>query len=363
MPDNTDKDKNHIWWVSIPLFYSAFYLLGYLFQPLTDKQLVPYFLAYVIFLGLYFAAHYHRGYTHYYLIANGLLVVAISPLAFSSYALLWHTGFFAGNAFSPVRGRLMLAFLISCVLLAASLIHSNVNAFLLSALLPLVSLYVLGIVVKRINTEQKIKAQKDQQIETLAKIAERERIARDMHDVLGHSLTSITLKAQLAEKLCQQQQWQAAEKEIKEVHSLCRSSLNDLRQAIDQQKHLSFNEQLEKLCGQLRDHGLLVELKLQALPALAEHESALVLICTEACTNVLRHSAATKVQITTQQNSTKNNCDFVLSISDNGDIKHFSEGNGIRGMRERVQALKGEFKLTTDSGMHIHVCLPAPKTS
>src|SRR5690606_29364533 len=103
--------------------------------------------------------------------------------------------------------------------------------YLIPGIVPMIGLTFFGIIYRdaMIYAEKERKSQA--QLEQLAKVAERERIARDLHDVLGHTLSSIALKSQLAEKLGNINDMDGALKEIKEVSQIASTALFDVRQA------------------------------------------------------------------------------------------------------------------------------------
>lgn len=192
------------------------------------------------------------------------------------------------------------------------------------------------------------------QMEQLAAIAERERIARDMHDLLGHSLSSLALKSELAEKLLKKGNIDQAQQEIAEVASLSRTTLSEVRQAVTGLKLQSFSGGIEKLSEQLQHLGFRTEVNISALKMDASLESTLLMLCKEWVTNILRHSNGNFVNISVEQTSEQ----IELEISDNGLTDAISPGNGIQGMQSRVKELQGRFTLEVKEGVTMNVVLP-----
>ena len=150
-----------------------------------------------------------------------------------------------------------------------------------------------------------------------------------------------------------QELWQQAKDEIDEVATLSRSALHDVRAAIGNYKKCSFIEQTNKLITQLHSAGLQVEHTIPEISMSAETEAALTLVATEATTNILRHSKASKACFTLKKQ--KNQLHF--TISDNGHTNKIVEGHGLQGMRERIEKIGGDIHLNTDNGLSIEIII------
>jgi two-component system sensor histidine kinase DesK len=194
----------------------------------------------------------------------------------------------------------------------------------------------------------------NEEIENLAKVAERERIARDLHDVLGHTLSVITLKSELAGKLIDRDP-QRAGKEIREVEEISRKALSDVRDAIRGYRSQGLTAELAQAKATLETAGLTVQCDAATtvkLPAM--QESVLSLAVREAVTNVVRHAHARTCRMRLEQEN--GNCR--LEIQDDGRGISNGEGNGLRGMRERVEMLGGTLQRNTESGTTLTITLP-----
>jgi two-component system sensor histidine kinase DesK len=194
----------------------------------------------------------------------------------------------------------------------------------------------------------------NEEIEHLAKVAERERIARDLHDVLGHTLSVITLKSELAGKLIDRDP-QRAGKEIREVEQISRQALSDVRDAIRGYRSQGLAAELAQAKATLETAGLTVQCDAATtvkIPAM--QESVLSLAVREAVTNVVRHAHAHTCRMRLDQQN--GNCR--LEIQDDGRGSSNGEGNGLRGMRERVEMLGGTLQRNTDSGTTLTITLP-----
>jgi two-component system sensor histidine kinase DesK len=194
----------------------------------------------------------------------------------------------------------------------------------------------------------------NEEIEHLAKVAERERIARDLHDVLGHTLSVITLKSELAGKLIERDPERAG-KEIREVEQISRQALSDVRDAIRGYRSQGLSAELALAKSTLETAGVAVQCDAATtlkLPAV--QESVLSLAVREAVTNVVRHARAQTCRLRLEQQ----NGSCRLEIQDDGQGSSNIEGNGLRGMRERVEMLGGTLQRTTASGTTLTITLP-----
>jgi two-component system, NarL family, sensor histidine kinase DesK len=194
----------------------------------------------------------------------------------------------------------------------------------------------------------------NEEIEHLAKVAERERIARDLHDVLGHTLSVITLKSELAGKLIDRDP-QRAGKEIREVEEISRQALSEVRDAIRGYRAQGLAAELAHAKATLETAGVSVQCDASTsvqLPAM--QESVLSLAVREGVTNVVRHAQATNCRLRLEQN----NGTCRLEIADDGQGFVTIEGNGLRGMRERVEMLGGTLERNNRSGTTLVITLP-----
>ncbi len=197
-----------------------------------------------------------------------------------------------------------------------------------------------------------------EEIEQLAAVAERERIARDLHDVLGHTLSVIVLKAELAGRLMERDPKRAAA-EIADVESTARTALAEVREAIGGYRAKGLAAELAAAKRTLDAAGVALSYEADAntlqtgLPA--TEETVLSLAVREAVTNIVRHAEATECRM---RLATTGDGFHALLVEDNGRHAVTREGNGLRGMRERVQALGGRFSLKSEQGTSLLVELP-----
>jgi two-component system sensor histidine kinase DesK len=191
------------------------------------------------------------------------------------------------------------------------------------------------------------------EIERLAKVAERERIARDLHDLLGHTLSLIVLKSELAGKLLEVDVARA-QREILDLERVSRDALLEVRQAVRGYRSGNLAAEIARARAALESAGITVdcEADLMALPA--PQENAMALALREAVTNVVRHANASTCRI--RLRVADGQC--AMEVRDNGCGGADQEGNGLRGMRERAEALGGSVRRRVGDGCSLAVCLP-----
>ena len=191
------------------------------------------------------------------------------------------------------------------------------------------------------------------EIEHLAKIAERERIARDLHDVLGHTLSVIALKSELASKLMERDPARAAQ-EIREVNDVARDALAQVRSAVTGYRASGLSAEFEAMRKAFDTAGVALSVEAEPLTLPPAHENALALVLREASTNVLRHAHARtcRVRLARKDSAAR------LEIVDDGTGGESREGNGLIGMRERIAALGGSLVRDSTSGTRLEITLP-----
>lgn len=191
-------------------------------------------------------------------------------------------------------------------------------------------------------------------IEHLATMAERERIARDLHDLLGHSLTAMIVRAQLVQRLTAAEPQRAAGEAV-EIESTAREALSEVRKAVRGWRLATLEAELESARGMLSSVDVELTVRRDAelmLVGSAEHELALAV--REALTNVARHAGATSAHVRIGTSGE----DLRLVVADDGVGGTAAEGDGLRGVRERLSALGGWVSRDGSAGTTVTVSLP-----
>ncbi len=200
----------------------------------------------------------------------------------------------------------------------------------------------------------------NQEIEHLAQVAERERIARDLHDLLGHTLTVITLKSDVANRLFTLDP-ERAHREIAEIEITARKALAEVREAVSGYRAEGLSSEVFAARRTLASAGVQLTTDLESV-ALADKETGvLCLVLREAVTNVIRHADATACRLELRRDGHH----LRFALEDNGNGGTGPEGNGLRGMRERLATCGGTLlrEAVPGGGTRIVAALPLPQSS
>jgi two-component system, NarL family, sensor histidine kinase DesK len=174
-------------------------------------------------------------------------------------------------------------------------------------------------------------------IASLAAAEERARLARDLHDVLGHSLTVVAVKSELAGRLVERDPKRAIA-EIADIEGLARTALTDLRAAVSSYREMNLDAELTAARTALDAAGILSHLPTDATAVNDDLRPLFGWVLREGVTNVIRHSHASECWVDLKPTS--------LSVRDDGlGVPGDGTGNGLRGLRERAH--ESGAKLTT----------------
>jgi len=181
------------------------------------------------------------------------------------------------------------------------------------------------------------------EIRRLATLAERERIGRDLHYLLGHTLSLVTLKSELARKLALADP-PRAQREMEEVERVSRHALAEVRAAVTGMRRSDLAAELSSARLMLEASNIALDAEVPvSLELPPEIEASLALVLREAVTNIHRHARATTAHVAFSREAER----FHMRISDNGRGGLAAHGNGISGMRERVRALGGTLSIAS----------------
>jgi two-component system sensor histidine kinase DesK len=196
-------------------------------------------------------------------------------------------------------------------------------------------------------------SQAQREIARLAAENERARISRDLHDLLGHSLTTITVKAGLARRLGGSDPGRA-QQEIAEVEDLARRALQEVRSAVSGDHTMTLGTELAKAREILSAAGISAELPRASDLVDAGHQELFAWVVREGVTNVVRHAHATTCSVHLAPGA--------IEIVDDGTGGEVTEGSGLRGLRARVEAAGGRLDASRcpKGGWRLQVTVPLP---
>ena len=190
-----------------------------------------------------------------------------------------------------------------------------------------------------------------------ARVNERTRISRELHDLVGHHLTALSLNLEVASHLTEGR----AQEHVRQAHTLARLLLTDVREAVSQLRDASGGIDLAAALRPLADHvpALDIELDVQSPLAVDDPERAHVMLrCTqEIITNAVRHAQARRLRIRVWRQADA----LMLEASDDGQgAEALVPGNGLRGMRERIVQCGGSLDIQTRPGAGFRLQLSLP---
>lgn len=217
--------------------------------------------------------------------------------------------------------------------------------------------------IRSMNKRMELEMQLDQaneKIKELVKREERTRIARDLHDTLGHTLSLITLKSQLVEKLTKIDP-ERAQIEAKEIEKTSRSALKQVRELVSSMRAITIAEELIQVQEILQAAGIAYHHEgltdLSNIPPLTQNIISMCL--KEAVTNVVKHSKAKNCSITIQ--STTDSLRFIVKDDGIGLNNKNENGNGLKGMEERLSLIDGILLLSHQKGTSLELQIPIIK--
>lgn len=317
-----------------------------------------YIVATLVFLTLYFRSHWVRGRELMLLSAATVAMgIAFLPMSHGAGAFFIYGASMLGQI-EPQR-RAVTGVLIIAVIATIEALFLRRDLF--SSSWPTVFTLLVGGInihyaqVGRANARLRLARE---EIEHLAKVAERERIARDLHDLLGHTLSLVILKAELASKLSDRDPVRARD-EIRDVERIAREALAEVRAAVTGYRSGGLQAELQHARNVLASAGVSFEANPPKAPLPPAHEAVLCLAVREAVTNIVRHAGARHVRASID--IANEVC--TLTIADDGRGGNVPFGSGLSGMRERVEVLGGSLTRDGRRGTTLTVMLPLTANS
>ncbi|WP_395373931.1 sensor histidine kinase [Marinicella sp. W31] len=348
LPEDNDIGKTRYLW----LCYLAMYFVSFFFRPVSNMQIAVTIIGMLAFLMLYFRAFWVDNQRLFFYLAGIWLLGFLLALHGMPGANVFfvYTGAFCAQFKNPKTGFMCVfvtagATIILCIL-------ANIPAYvygpgaLFALLIGSSNIYLsqMG------NKNKQIKASQDE-IQKIAASAERERIARDLHDLIGHTFSTINVKSQLAVKLVERDPAKARS-EIQEIENISRTSLAQVREAVSGYRQRDLATELIRARVLLDSIDIKVEenlIPVEQLHLSQQQNTTLAFIVRELVTNIMRHSNAQTCQLLLKHQDNM----ITLRISDDGNASDtFSEGSGLQGIRERVDQLNGNVSFSVENGFH-----------
>ncbi len=339
------------------LVYSVFFI----FDPIqrhSARAWVEFAAAYIVFLAIYSGLVFARSVRAQYLCLIGLALLGIAyyPLNSGFCGIFIYVA-----AFIPFIADSILASVATFVGCAAIMVAQGHYLGYSPWSWGVCAFFAFAVGAGNLVAAQRLRAGRKlnlahEQILHLAKLAERERIARDLHDVLGHTLSVVVLKAELAGKLMDRDPARARH-EIGEVEHIARKALSEVREAIRGYRSEGLAAEIARAKKTLDAAGVALECGVKPPQLAPAEETVLSLIVREAVTNIVRHAQASHCRL----EFAANGFGTALIVEDDGRGGISEEGNGLRGMRERVESIGGKLQIDSGQGTRLRIEIP-PQT-
>ena len=341
------------------LLYLAFVFIPLLFW--REAPLQPWLAslaAVAVFLPMYFAFFRWRGARQRALVpavaALGLALILVNP---GGNTFVIYSFAMAGTVL-PMRHAVLAAGVILALMAAVFLARMPFPfAVAYVATTAVIGGMVLGgVLLSRARARRNAELRLTQdEVARLAALAERERIGRDLHDLLGHTLSLVAIKSELAGRLVDADP-QAAKFQIGEVESVARQALAQVREAVVGIRATGLQAELAATRLALLSADVHLDQRLAPVALPAALESVLAMTLREATTNVLRHAHASRVDVELLHDAGE----LRLVISDDGRGGALQPGNGLAGMRERIAGVGGQLDIDSPpgGGTRLQVTLP-----
>jgi len=199
-----------------------------------------------------------------------------------------------------------------------------------------------------------------EEITRLAVSEERLRFARDLHDLLGHSLSLIALKSELAGRLLPAAPEKAAT-EVRDIEGVARQALREVREAVAGYRQPTLDEELRGAREMLEAAGIAcrIENKVGVLPNAAD--AVLAWAVREGATNVIRHSRARNCEILLSRDEEEIHAEITDDGRGSRENNGEATGSGLSGLAERVAAGGGDLETRSlpGGGFRLRISLPA----
>ncbi len=330
----------------------------------TVYGLLGNFLFLLVFLGAFYCGLWFRDWRLLAAVLTGIGTLILLGLEIGSPILLF--GFIFADLLGRARSKWHIGIGIASIALMFMLVPWKSTYGLLNIeftnLLPLMILEMIFPIL--IYIQEKAKSlqgelnEANQQIEKYIQQEERQRIARDLHDTLGQTLTMIKMKSELTTRLMDRDPVQA-KAELNDILATSRTALKQVRELVSDMKFISFKNELEHSKKMLQSAGVkMAVVERGAMPLLSSVEETMIALSVkEAMTNIIKHSEAKQCTVILE---TINDVYFVKIMDDGIGLLKQDVGNGIQSIKERMQTLQGKAIVENSSSGGTTVILQLP---
>ena len=356
LPEDQEFRHTPYAWLIYLLFFFISYVLG---RPSQMDHLVV-AAGMVVFLVLYFNTYWQkppgvlRNIIGILLIGSALSQITPGACVFFIYA----------SAFCCMLGGPRKAVAAIAAIIGWIVLLSWVFAYPFFFYLPAIffSAFVGGINIyyREMGKKNLMLEMSQREVQQLAQTAERERIARDLHDLIGHTFSVLTLKADLAGKLIDRDP-ERARSEIKDLENISRDALGKVREVVSGIRATDLKAELASSKYLFKSNEIDFDYQLTDLHISDELNKEMAVIFKELTTNILKHAHASKVTADIEQTGDG----LRLKVRDNG--KGFARqdgsavvadgGYGLKGIQERLQKWQGTLAIKGDNGCEVTISI------
>lgn len=352
-----------------PYVWIVFYILPFYFiyESSSTYQVVIGVVMTIGFFICYVLSFISKGWLVYFWTSVQIAISTAMSLLFGYIYFFLFLAFFIGNLKNRITFFFLYIILLICTFTTIYYGFITTHSRVLLTQLPFVILSAMAVILLPVSTYNKNKEDDlqgrlddaNKRISELVKLEERQRISRDLHDTLGQKLSLIGLKSDLAAKLISKNPNQAR-LEIKDVHSTARIALKEVREMVTEMRGTKLEDEIIRIKQILK--AAEIDFTLEGNPKLTETsliaENVISMCLKEAVTNVVKHSNATRCSVMIEPVGTE----LQVKVIDNGvgmgnSFKNI-RGNGIQGMKERLEFINGSLEIISEHGTTIIFKIP-----
>jgi len=335
------------------LVYLGFYFLPWFFKAPSYQDVIAATIAIGVFVPIFIHGFHQSGLSCLrYVAATSLIGFAVSPF-FGTHGIFHIYAMSQLGNMRPERTAWISAVGLTIVFsVFALLTQMTWWDFGFPILMGIVTMISMISQSDRVEQNELLERSIDLE-QHLATLAERERIAQDLHDLLGQTLTMVSLKSELAERLLDEKP-SMAKQELSEIRDATKTALRDMRQAVTGMNSTTLKAELQQAKRVLSAANIALTVRGDIPSFNAEVDNELGLSVREAMTNVVRHSLAKKATF----NILQVDDNVIIDVEDDGNAGLIVEGSGLSGLIKRIQKLGGTAHLEQNPGLKISMQIP-----
>ncbi|MFZ3590951.1 histidine kinase [Bacillus sp. DJP31] len=351
-----------------PYVWVVFYILPFyfIFHSTSPFQIAFGITMIILFFVCYVLSFVSKGWLVYFWTSVQIAISTAMSLLFGYVYFSLFLAFFIGNLKNRIAFFILYSIHIVSTVATINYGFVTENPFFFTQL-PFVLLSLIAVILLPVSTYNKNKEDKlqgqledaNKKISELVKLEERQRIARDLHDTLGQKLSLIGLKSDLAGKLISKDPAQARI-EINDVQQTARTALKEVRELVTKMRGTKLEDEIYRVKQILK--AAQIKFILEGDPRLPNTsliaENVVSMCIKEAVTNVVKHSSASECSVIIEPARTE----LIVRVQDNGvgikDSLSTYSGNGLKGMKERLEFVNGNLEISSNLGTTIVFKVP-----